>query len=163
MAFSYPLPSDIEKVLNTMVRNNPGLISGSFSILVHNPTVLEFDNKRNYFSQKLHKARSREQYGNLQLNVRRPHVFEDQDKPLFSAANALDLPQNPAADRCFGKWVSNWNQGHFLSFALAHLCSLVWLSLHPLPSLLSPILVSHPAQSWAWSETQLSISVTSCR
>ncbi|POW21744.1 hypothetical protein PSHT_02053, partial [Puccinia striiformis] len=61
------------KVLNTMVRNNPGLMSGSFSILVHNPKVLEFDNKRNYFSQQLHKARSREQYGNVQLNVRRPH------------------------------------------------------------------------------------------
>ena len=59
------------KVLNTMVRNNPGLMSGSFSILVHNTKVLEFDNKRNYFSQKLHKARSREQYGNVQLNVRR--------------------------------------------------------------------------------------------
>ncbi|CAH7686641.1 expressed protein, partial [Phakopsora pachyrhizi] len=65
------------KVLNTMVRNNPGLMSGSFSILVHNPKVLEFDNKRNYFSQQLHKARSREQHGNVQLNVRRPHVFED--------------------------------------------------------------------------------------
>lgn len=65
------------KVLNTMVRNNPGLMSGSFSILVHNPKVLEFDNKRNYFSQQLHKARAREQYGTVQLNVRRPHVFED--------------------------------------------------------------------------------------
>ncbi|PLW29099.1 hypothetical protein PCASD_19760 [Puccinia coronata f. sp. avenae] len=65
------------KVLNTMVRNNPGLMSGSFSILVHNPKVLEFDNKRNYFSQQLHKAWSREQYGNVQLNVRRPHVFQD--------------------------------------------------------------------------------------
>ncbi|KNZ50258.1 hypothetical protein VP01_4520g1, partial [Puccinia sorghi] len=31
----------------------------------------------NYFSQKLHKAQSRQQYGNMQLNVRRPHVFED--------------------------------------------------------------------------------------
>ncbi|KAI8460869.1 hypothetical protein BY996DRAFT_6429551 [Phakopsora pachyrhizi] len=51
------------KVLNTMVRNNPGL-------MIHNP-------KRNYFSQQLHKARSREQHGNVQLNVRRPHVFED--------------------------------------------------------------------------------------
>ncbi|CAH7665807.1 hypothetical protein PPACK8108_LOCUS94, partial [Phakopsora pachyrhizi] len=42
------------KVLNTMVRNNPGLMSGSFSILVHNP-----------------------KHGNVQLKVRRPHVFED--------------------------------------------------------------------------------------
>jgi E3 ubiquitin-protein ligase HUWE1 len=37
------------KILNTMVRNNPALMSGSFAILVHNPKVLEFDNKRSYF------------------------------------------------------------------------------------------------------------------
>lgn len=37
------------KILNTMVRNNPTLMSGSFAILVHNPKVLEFDNKRSYF------------------------------------------------------------------------------------------------------------------
>lgn len=40
---------DHKKILNTMVRNNPALMSGSFSILVHNPKVLEFDNKRSYF------------------------------------------------------------------------------------------------------------------
>ncbi|MBW0460652.1 hypothetical protein O181_000367 [Austropuccinia psidii MF-1] len=75
--FFLPFTERHRKVLNTMVRNNPGLMSGSFSILVHNPKVLEFDNKRNFFSQQLHKARAREQYGNVQLNVRRPHVFED--------------------------------------------------------------------------------------
>jgi E3 ubiquitin-protein ligase HUWE1 len=32
-----------------MVKNNPSLLSGSFSILVHNPKVLEFENKRSYF------------------------------------------------------------------------------------------------------------------
>ena len=40
---------DHRKILNTMVRNNPGLMSGSFAILVHNKMVLEFDNKRSYF------------------------------------------------------------------------------------------------------------------
>lgn len=40
---------DHRKILNTMVRNNPALMSGSFAILVHNPKVLEFDNKRSYF------------------------------------------------------------------------------------------------------------------
>lgn len=67
------------KVLNLMVRNNPALMSGSFSILVHNPKVLEFDNKRNYFQQQLRTRSnsSRESHGTLQLNVRRPHVFED--------------------------------------------------------------------------------------
>ncbi|KAK7687106.1 hypothetical protein QCA50_009607 [Cerrena zonata] len=66
------------KVLNLMVRNNPSLMSGSFSLLVHNPRVLEFDNKRNYFNQQLHRRlQSREHYGTLQLNVRRQRVFED--------------------------------------------------------------------------------------
>ncbi|OJA08666.1 hypothetical protein AZE42_01166 [Rhizopogon vesiculosus] len=66
------------KVLNLMVRNNPSLMSGSFSLLVHNPRVLDFDNKRNYFTQQLHRRpHSREHQGTLQLNVRRARVFED--------------------------------------------------------------------------------------
>jgi E3 ubiquitin-protein ligase HUWE1 len=45
------------KILNTMVRNNPALMSGSFAILVHSPKVLEFDNKRSYFfSVRLHNS-----------------------------------------------------------------------------------------------------------
>jgi E3 ubiquitin-protein ligase HUWE1 len=66
------------KILNVMVRNNPSLMSGSFSLLVHNPRVLDFDNKRNYFTQQLHRRpQSREHYSTLQLNVRRARVFED--------------------------------------------------------------------------------------
>ena len=69
---------DHRKILNLMVRNNPSLMSGSFSLLVHNPRVLEFDNKRNYFNQQLHRRpHNREHYGTLQLNVRRQRVFED--------------------------------------------------------------------------------------
>lgn len=64
------------KILNVMVRQNPSLMSGSFSLLVHNPKVLDFDNKRNYFSQILHKGR-KEHYTPLQLSVRREHVFAD--------------------------------------------------------------------------------------
>lgn len=66
------------KILNLMVRNNPSLMSGSFSLLVNNSRVLDFDNKRNYFNQQLHrKPHTREHYGTLQLNVRRARVFED--------------------------------------------------------------------------------------
>ncbi|KAF8973258.1 hypothetical protein BDZ97DRAFT_1912814 [Flammula alnicola] len=66
------------KILNLMVRNNPSLMSGSFSLLVNNSRVLDFDNKRNYFNQQLHrKPHMREHYGTLQLNVRRARVFED--------------------------------------------------------------------------------------
>jgi E3 ubiquitin-protein ligase HUWE1 len=69
---------DHRKILNLMVRNNPSLMSGSFSLLVHNPRVLDFDNKRNYFKQKLHRRpHNREHHGTLQLNVRRARVFED--------------------------------------------------------------------------------------
>lgn len=67
------------KLLNVMVRNNPSLMSGSFSLLVNNPRVLDFDNKRNYFNQQLHKRPTdgREHRHTLQLNVRRARVFED--------------------------------------------------------------------------------------
>ncbi|KAJ1929022.1 E3 ubiquitin-protein ligase tom1 [Tieghemiomyces parasiticus] len=67
------------KVLNSLVRNNPSLMSGSFALLVHNPKVLEFDNKRNYFDQQLHRraGAERDSVGPLHLNVRRQYVFED--------------------------------------------------------------------------------------
>lgn len=69
---------DHRKILNLMVRNNPSLMSGSFSLLVQNSRVLDFDNKRNYFNQQLHKRpHPREHYGTLQLNIRRARVFED--------------------------------------------------------------------------------------
>ena len=65
------------KVLNLMVRNNPSLMGGSFSLLVQNPRVLDFDNKRNWFNQQLRKRSREVPHGTLQLNLRRPHVFED--------------------------------------------------------------------------------------
>lgn len=64
------------KILNIMVRQNPALMSGSFAMLVRNPKVLDFDNKKNYFTQQLHKGR-RDHYTPLSLSVRRNSVFED--------------------------------------------------------------------------------------
>ncbi|KAJ2547948.1 E3 ubiquitin-protein ligase tom1, partial [Coemansia sp. RSA 1933] len=79
-----------KKILNTLVRNNPGLLSGSFSLLVYNPHVLDFDNKRSYFYQRLHDdinstgANNRRGGGGsrllgsiLRVDVRRGNVFED--------------------------------------------------------------------------------------
>ncbi|KAI9021182.1 hypothetical protein DFJ74DRAFT_607013, partial [Hyaloraphidium curvatum] len=65
------------KILNEMVRSNPSLMSGSFALLVHNPRVMDFDNKRSYFQQQVHKRTTRTHYGTMQLNVRRQYVFED--------------------------------------------------------------------------------------
>lgn len=71
------------KILNLMVRNNPSLMSGSFSLLVHNPRVLDFDNKRNYFTQQLHRRPHREHHGTISLNLRRARVFEDSYQQLL--------------------------------------------------------------------------------
>ncbi len=88
-SLTHPTPSDSKdlfvsfttshrKVLNAIVRNNPALLSGSFSLLVRNPRVLEFDNKRNWFFQKLKRRRDHAiSSGVLHLNVRRQYVFED--------------------------------------------------------------------------------------
>ena len=73
------------KILNDLVRHNPKLMSGTFSLLVKNPKVLEFDNKRNYFTRRLHSrgAESRHSQPPLQLSVRRDHVFLDSFKSLY--------------------------------------------------------------------------------
>jgi E3 ubiquitin-protein ligase HUWE1 len=65
------------KVLNAIVRNTPSLLSGSFSLLVRNPRVLEFDNKRNWFFQQLKRKKDQPAGGALHLNIRRQYVFED--------------------------------------------------------------------------------------
>jgi E3 ubiquitin-protein ligase HUWE1 len=73
------------KVLNELVRNNPKLMSGTFSLLVKNPKVLEFDNKRNYFSRRLHSRGNEQRHPQppLQLSVRREQVFMDSYKSLY--------------------------------------------------------------------------------
>ncbi|CAI6265665.1 unnamed protein product [Periconia digitata] len=72
------------KILNDLVRQNPKLMSGTFSLLVKNSKVLEFDNKRNYFNRKIH-ARNveRQTHQPLQLAVRRDQVFLDSFKSLY--------------------------------------------------------------------------------
>lgn len=55
-------------------------MSGTFSVLVKNPKVLDFDNKRSYFTRQLHKRKDgsqREHYGTVSISVRREHVFPD--------------------------------------------------------------------------------------
>ncbi|KAF9888103.1 hypothetical protein FE257_009239 [Aspergillus nanangensis] len=80
------------KILNELVRQNPRLMSGTFSLLVKNPKVLEFDNKRNYFTRRLHSrgAEPRHPHPPLQLSIRRDQVFLDSFKSLyFKSADEL--------------------------------------------------------------------------
>ncbi|KAK7980336.1 hypothetical protein PG989_012793 [Apiospora arundinis] len=74
------------RILNELVRNNPSLMKGTFSHLVKNPKVLEFDNKRNYFNRSVHnrsQVPNGRSFGTLQLSVRREHVFHDSFKSLY--------------------------------------------------------------------------------
>jgi E3 ubiquitin-protein ligase HUWE1 len=70
------------KILNQMVRNNPKLMSGSFSILVKNPKSLDFDNKRRFFYKKITTSPGRVG-GSIPINVRRDQVFLDSYKALY--------------------------------------------------------------------------------
>lgn len=80
----FKFTEDHRKILNDLVRHNPKLMSGTFSLLVKNPKVLEFDNKRNYFTRRLHSrsAEARHPQPPLQLSVRRDQVFLDSFKFL---------------------------------------------------------------------------------
>lgn len=73
------------RILNELVRHNPKLMSGTFSLLVKNPKVLEFDNKRNYFNRSVHSKhqQTRQSFPPLQLQVRREHVFHDSFRSLY--------------------------------------------------------------------------------
>lgn len=81
----FKFTEDHRKILNELVRQNPRLMSGTFSLLVKNPKVLEFDNKRNYFTRRLHTrgAEARHPHPPLQLSVRRDQVFLDSFKSLY--------------------------------------------------------------------------------
>ncbi|KAI5864294.1 hypothetical protein GGS23DRAFT_604548 [Durotheca rogersii] len=73
------------RILNELVRNNPSLMKGTFSHLVKNPKVLEFDNKRNWFNRSVHNKQHLTQRPHplLQLQVRRELVFHDSFRSLY--------------------------------------------------------------------------------
>ncbi|THY44751.1 hypothetical protein D6C99_06662 [Aureobasidium pullulans] len=73
------------KILNDLVRNNPKLLNGTFDVLAKNSKVLEFDNKRNYFTRRMHtrNAEDRIAHPSVQLNIRRDQIFMDSFKNLY--------------------------------------------------------------------------------
>ncbi|ETN37662.1 uncharacterized protein HMPREF1541_07285 [Cyphellophora europaea CBS 101466] len=75
------------KILNDIIRQSPKLMqgNGSFSLLVKNPKVLDFDNKRAFFTKQIHSRLHQQRHVQppLQLNVRRDQVFQDSYKALY--------------------------------------------------------------------------------
>ncbi|KEY66981.1 hypothetical protein S7711_05101 [Stachybotrys chartarum IBT 7711] len=83
----FSFTEDHRRILNELVRHNPKLMSGTFALLVKNPKVLEFDNKRNYFNRSIHSrsgnSQNRPSFPPLQIGVRRENVFHDSFRSLF--------------------------------------------------------------------------------
>lgn len=82
----FKFTNDHRKILNDLVRQNPKLMSGTFAVLIKNSSVLEFDNKRNYFNRRLHhRTMDMRQYPHpsLGVSVRRDQVFTDSYRSLF--------------------------------------------------------------------------------
>ncbi|SCU94342.1 LADA_0G07976g1_1 [Lachancea dasiensis] len=74
-----------KKLLNQMIRSNPKLMSGPFALLVKNPKILDFDNKRYYFIAKV--RTSAQEKPKLSISVRRDQVFLDSYRSLFFKSN----------------------------------------------------------------------------
>ncbi|KIX02120.1 uncharacterized protein Z518_08059 [Rhinocladiella mackenziei CBS 650.93] len=83
----FTFTTEHRKILNDIIRQSPKLMqgNGSFSLLVKNPKVLDFDNKRAYFTKQIHSRlhQHRQIQPPLQLNVRRDQVFLDSYKALY--------------------------------------------------------------------------------
>ena len=83
----FDFTTEHRKILNDIVRQSPKLMqgNGSFSLLVKNSKVLDFDNKRTYFTKQIHSRLHQQRHIQppLQLNVRRDQVFLDSYKALY--------------------------------------------------------------------------------
>ncbi|CAN4122413.1 unnamed protein product [Withania somnifera] len=64
------------KLLNAFVRQNPGLLEKSFSIILKVPRFVDFDNKRSYFRSKI-KHQHDHHHSPLRISVRRAYILED--------------------------------------------------------------------------------------
>ncbi|KAL0361730.1 UNVERIFIED_CONTAM: E3 ubiquitin-protein ligase UPL1 [Sesamum radiatum] len=64
------------KLLNAFVRQNPGLLEKSFSLMLKVPRFIDFDNKRSHFRAKI-KHQHDHHHGPLRISVRRAYILED--------------------------------------------------------------------------------------
>ena len=65
------------RLLNAFVRQNPGLLEKSLSMLLKAPRLIDFDNKRAYFRSRIRQQHEQHLVGPLRISVRRAYVLED--------------------------------------------------------------------------------------
>ncbi|GMH25044.1 hypothetical protein Nepgr_026887 [Nepenthes gracilis] len=64
-------------LLNAFIRQNPGLLEKSLSMLLKAPRLIDFDNKRAHFRSRIRQLHEQHLAGPLRINVRRSYVLED--------------------------------------------------------------------------------------
>lgn len=64
------------KMLNSFIRQNPGLLDKSFSLMLKVPRFIDFDNKRAHFRTKI-KHQHDHHHNSLRISVRRAYILED--------------------------------------------------------------------------------------
>lgn len=64
------------KLLNAFIRQNPGLLEKSFSLMLKVPRFIDFDNKRAHFRSKI-KHQHDHHHSSLRISVRRAYILED--------------------------------------------------------------------------------------
>nr|XP_010929754.2 LOW QUALITY PROTEIN: E3 ubiquitin-protein ligase UPL2-like [Elaeis guineensis] len=64
------------KLLNAFIRQNPGLLEKSFSLMLKVPRFIDFDNKRAYFRSKI-KHQHDHHHNPVRISVRRAYILED--------------------------------------------------------------------------------------
>ncbi|KAK9673731.1 hypothetical protein RND81_12G185600 [Saponaria officinalis] len=65
------------RLLNAFVRQSPGLLEKSLSMLLKAPRLIDFDNKRSYFRSRIRQQHEQHLAGPLRVSVRRAYVLED--------------------------------------------------------------------------------------
>ncbi|KAK6940269.1 E3 ubiquitin ligase, domain of unknown function DUF908 [Dillenia turbinata] len=77
------------KLLNAFIRQNPGLLEKSFSLMLKVPRFIDFDNKRSHFRSKI-KHQHDHHHSPLRISVRRAYILEDSYNQL-RMRSTLDL------------------------------------------------------------------------
>uniref|UniRef100_A0A7N0U1T4 HECT-type E3 ubiquitin transferase n=2 Tax=Kalanchoe fedtschenkoi TaxID=63787 RepID=A0A7N0U1T4_KALFE len=65
------------RLLNAHIRQNPGLLEKSLSMLLKAPRLIDFDNKRSYFRSRIRQQHEHHLSGPLRISVRRAYILED--------------------------------------------------------------------------------------
>ncbi|OIW00674.1 hypothetical protein TanjilG_09643 [Lupinus angustifolius] len=75
------------RLSNAFIRQNPGLLEKSLSMLLKAPRLIDFDNKRAYFRSRIRQQHDQHLSGPLRISVRRAYILEDSYNQLRMRPN----------------------------------------------------------------------------